>query len=989
MKKTPSFLGKIFFLFATIFSVASPGVIHVDDLHPGLEVKKENMLGAVLAIWNTPTRYNDMKQAFVDGEYTFFRFPNGSLSNEYHWNGNGFYDSTGIWHVKDTSYVPGFIAETKYRGTSKNNYGFIRQSNVTDGISETMWWGEIIDPTDPPWFVIEFPEKVFLDSLKIEWGDFRPKLFEVNYWEEEYIDYPGVYQTFKNTAKTLMSSKVKSKETGLKFKEIKSRYIAIRFKTTDLPKEGVQIRELKLFHKGSDLFKNKNFKAFGISTRLGDIVRKDWTGIKWHFEEFMTYIKGMPKGNALICVNAGTGNAKEAADWVYYTNKVKGYNIKNWQIGNELDGEWEEAGPLSARQYAVRYLERARAMRKVDSSIQLHGPLFSSFKLTQKGAGLSDGKFWLEEFFRIIGEAERKDGIRYIDVVDIHQYPYWSENNLNAKDMLQAMLAVRENLDTLDAWMARHLEGERKIMVSEFSTSVQGHHLLMDFPQASGVALIFAENIVRYGNRLQALPWDSFSNLFKGPDSTWGTISLTALAKEGSWSSWHSLEPTAEYYGVYMVFKHFLENGYSVLKTKSSTPDIVSYALGKGDSLRVLLVNLSEKEQAVEIERESILAERNALNNDSLKNDSLKKDEVAVQKGDLVRTQVEVFGESQFKWQGTHQHAFPYPKKGPSGRRINPSKSKEIKVPAYGMAVVQINPRLEKGRKPRILTATLEKKVLLPADTLDLFVTAEQQYGQLTEGKVRIKELGIEKKIKPDDSLWNASIETFHIKIPLSENVKLGEMKITLEIGGLGKQVTVFEIPFRVRGAYRTTSIMEDFDEGIENVSWFPVVGGDNSTSIEAKIFNGSKPHGGFVRHDFNIEQPIDLPWPNYAGAFYVIPEEVKNAVGFVFDYATTHSNSEGYFELQIQSYQVKDYDDFRFPLKNTKGVWVRDTVIFENLVQEGWGEIVPRLDPTQIKHFAFRARHGGRGYISLDNIYLLKEDGTEVPMPKGVRRLR
>jgi hypothetical protein len=28
-------------------------------------------------------------------------------------------------------------------------------------------------------------------------------------------------------------------------------------------------------------------------------------------------------------------------------------------------------------------------------------------------------------------------------------------------------------------------------------------------------------------------------------------------------------------------------------------------------------------------------------------------------------------------------------------------------------------------------------------------------------------------------------------------------------------------------------------------------------------------------------------------------------------------------------------------------------------------------------------------GYISLDNIYLLGEDGEEIPMPRGLRRLR
>ena len=66
-------------------------------------------------------------------------------------------------------------------------------------------------------------------------------------------------------------------------------------------------------------------------------------------------------------------------------------------------------------------------------------------------------------------------------------------------------------------------------------------------------------------------PWDSFSNLFIGPDSTYGTISLTALSKEGSWNYWKSLEPTAMYYGVYMTYKDFLETkikrGYKDLET--------------------------------------------------------------------------------------------------------------------------------------------------------------------------------------------------------------------------------------------------------------------------------------------------------------------------------------------------------------------------------------------------------------------------------------
>jgi hypothetical protein len=450
---------------------------------------------------------------------------------------------------------------------------------------------------------------------------------------------------------------------------------------------------------------------------------------------------------------------------------------------------------------------------------------------------------------------------------------------------------------------------------------------------------------------------------------------MTALVKEGSWNHWKSLEPTAEYYGLYMTFKDFLEDGYAVLPVAATTPDIEAYAIGKGDSARVMIVNLSDVPQVVQIDRASV-----------------KGDSKEVGKGDLVRTQVEIFGEDQFKWVGTSQNAYPYPKMGPSGRRINPSKSKDITVPPFGLAVVQINPQVTSGEaaaEPKVLAAALEKKVLLAGDTLDLFGTVVQENGQLIGSVLSIPELGISKVITPDDGKWNASIESFHVKVPFPANVKLGSAMAVLKISGLGKKSSVFKIPFRIRGAYRTTSVMQNYDNGLDAVDWYPVANGDNATTIGAKVFNGAPPHGGFIRHDFMIEQPPTQGWPNFAGAYYVIPEEVHNSVGIVFDYATNHSNPDGYFEVQIASEQVKDYDEFMIRLKNTRGSWMRDTLIWENMKQEGWGKTIPQLDPKQIKNFSWRARHSGTGYISLDNIYLLGEDGEEVPMPRGLRRLR
>jgi len=85
----------------------------------------------------------------------------------------------------------------------------------------------------------------------------------------------------------------------------------------------------------------------------------------------------------LICVNAGNGTPEEAADWVEYCNggvKTKfgalraknghpePYNVKLWEIGNELWGDWQ-IGHCTAEEYARRYAAFYDAMKARDPSI--------------------------------------------------------------------------------------------------------------------------------------------------------------------------------------------------------------------------------------------------------------------------------------------------------------------------------------------------------------------------------------------------------------------------------------------------------------------------------------------------------------------------------------------------------------------------------------------------------------------------------------------
>jgi len=76
----------------------------------------------------------------------------------------------------------------------------------------------------------------------------------------------------------------------------------------------------------------------------------------------------------VITTNYGSGTPAEAAGWVAYSNKVKGYGFKYWEVGNECYGTWEndtQAMPHDAVTYATRAVAYILAMKAVDPTIKV------------------------------------------------------------------------------------------------------------------------------------------------------------------------------------------------------------------------------------------------------------------------------------------------------------------------------------------------------------------------------------------------------------------------------------------------------------------------------------------------------------------------------------------------------------------------------------------------------------------------------------------
>ena len=102
-------------------------------------------------------------------------------------------------------------------------------------------------------------------------------------------------------------------------------------------------------------------------------------------DEFMTMCQ-LLEVEPYITVNAGTGDAWSAAEYVEYANGAAStpmgkqraanghpepYGVKFWGLGNEMWGISYQYGAMKPNQFAFKQNEFAKAMRKVDPSIKL------------------------------------------------------------------------------------------------------------------------------------------------------------------------------------------------------------------------------------------------------------------------------------------------------------------------------------------------------------------------------------------------------------------------------------------------------------------------------------------------------------------------------------------------------------------------------------------------------------------------------------------
>ena len=205
----------------------------------------------------------------------------------------------------------------------------------------------------------------------------------------------------------------------------------------------------------------------------------------------------------LITVNAGSGTAEEAADWVRYVNRDR-LRVRYWEIGNEIylnDGSPATAAvTMPPKKYAQTVLAFARAMRAADPRIVV-GAIGGINQGSYRPVSYED---WNATLFRVAGDA--------FDFLAVHNAyaPILTgdQKGRPLRDVYRAMLArpqhIAANLTRVADEIAAHYPDPAKrpfVAITEWGPIFQFFHEgdayrpKSDFPEQFGIMSSTDSNI--------------------------------------------------------------------------------------------------------------------------------------------------------------------------------------------------------------------------------------------------------------------------------------------------------------------------------------------------------------------------------------------------------------------------------------------------------------------------------------------------------------
>jgi hypothetical protein len=242
-----------------------------------------------------------------------------------------------------------------------------------------------------------------------------------------------------------------------------------------------------------------------------------------------------------------------------------------WNMDNEVDvwnGTHDYAMPtlISASAFIDRYIELAKKAKALFPGIKLCGPVTTSewqwYKWSDESIFINGRYYpWIEYFIKRLGDEYKATGIKLVDVLDIHNYPWYNSSDAAALQGHRiyydqtydypgsnGLKTIKGGWDTsltkqyifkrIDDWLTEHFGVDHGVTagVSEWAT--------MSGSNPNLESVIYASHLGTFANNGVELfsPWSWSIGM-------WETLHLFSRnAKEYSVSSTSSLENTVSAY---------------------------------------------------------------------------------------------------------------------------------------------------------------------------------------------------------------------------------------------------------------------------------------------------------------------------------------------------------------------------------------------------------------------------------------------------------
>ncbi|MBI1932479.1 MAG: alpha-N-arabinofuranosidase [Ignavibacteriales bacterium] len=269
------------------------------------------------------------------------------------------------------------------------------------------------------------------------------------------------------------------------------------------------MRELKITNMrwpGGNFLMGYNWEdGIGPKDKRPSRINLAWGGLESNHvgtDEWIQLNKSIGSEN-VVCVNLGLGTIQDAHNWVEYCNYKKGtyysdlriknghkepYNVKIWDLGNEVDGYPWELGHKDAEDYVKIGRETAKAMKAVDGTIDFVASGSSYYEPTGK---------WIEWNRTILSGLG--DMIKYIS---IHRYwerekDYYDYMGKSAMDFEEKIKIPASEIEAVKA-----MKGfKNEIYISFDEWGVFGQNFLSILPIAQCLnSFIRHANVVKMAN---------------------------------------------------------------------------------------------------------------------------------------------------------------------------------------------------------------------------------------------------------------------------------------------------------------------------------------------------------------------------------------------------------------------------------------------------------------------------------------------------------